>query len=296
MPADLASTLVLILLTAADTVLQLWPYVVAGILVAVLLQRAMQGRAWSGSLRLAPALTMPTSALLGAASPLPTIGMVPVVLRLHEEGFPARSSLAFVVASSLMNPQLLVLTLGALGTRFALTQLAAVLTVSSLLGLLFGTELRKEGIATGRDSGDARRAGQSVPGALFSLAGHVSLYFLLGAIAGAAARVLLQTAPGLGAVNWLGTRGWLSTPILGWLGAPFYTCGGSAVPLASSLGQAGFSQGTLLAFLLVGPALRGSSLANLGCLLPRRRVVACIVVLALASGLLGLGLDGLLVR
>jgi uncharacterized membrane protein YraQ (UPF0718 family) len=188
-----------------------------------------------------------------------------------------------------MNPQLFVLTLGALGLSFALAQLGAVLALSIALGLVFGATFRPD---------DEKSEGQlpmSIPRAhsrstVIDMAGHIGFYFLIGAVVGAGLQVLL---PRLGLLNWMGEQGLLSTPILGWVGAPFYTCGGSAVPLARSLGQSGFSQGTLLAFLLAGPALRGTTLANLGCILPRRTLAGCLAVLFVASGLVGFGFDHL---
>lgn len=290
MPADLSSTLLLILLTAADAVLRLWPYVAGGILLAALLSRFAPSRSWSPPTWLPRSVALPLAALLGIASPLPTLGMVPLALQLRGTPGRARSSLAFLLASSLLNPQLFVLTLGALGITFALAQAGAVLVLAVALGRLFGHRLLP-GVGPEAGESAAARHGPAPGLDVMGLASHILLYFLLGVTAGAALQVLL---PQLGLLQWLGDHGWLSTPFLGWLGAPFYTCGGSAVPLAGSLAQAGFSQGTLLAFLLLGPALRGSTLATLGCLLPRRALLACLALLALASGLLGLGLDQVL--
>ena len=285
MPADPLSTLVLILLTAADTVGRLWPYVAGGIAAAALLSGVAQRWRLTVPVGLPRPLAASLAVVAGAASPLPTAGMAPVVVEMRGRGLPPGPGLAFVLASVLMNPQLFVLTLGALGLRFALAQLAAVLAVSALLGLAF--DARRPMTWGARQ--DGREARPVLP-SVVRLAGHVVFYFLIGALVGAALQVLL---PQLGMLDWLGERGWLSTPLLGWLAAPLYTCGGSAVPLARSLGQTGFSQGTLLAFLLVGPALRGTSLASLGCLLPKRALITCLVGLVLAAGLVGYGLDWL---
>ena len=286
MPADPFSTLMLILLTAADTVARLWPYVLGGIAAAAALSWAVQRRRVILPLGLPRPLAASLAVVAGAASPLPTAGVAPVVVEMRGRGLPPGPGLAFVLSSVLMNPQLFVLTLGALGPRFALVQLAAVLAVSAVLGLVFDAGRPVEwGAKEGAETEPLQ-----IPTPIAHLAGHVLFYFLIGVLAGAALQVLL---PQLGILDWLAERGWLSTPLLGWLGAPLYTCGGSAVPLARSLGQAGFSQGTLLAFLLVGPALRGTSLASLGCLLPRRALIACLVGLVLAAGLVGYGLDWL---
>lgn len=292
MPADLSSTLVLILLNAADAVGRIWPYVLGGIGLAALLSRFFQNRRWAMPGWLRRPLAAPLAALTGVVSPLPTTAMVPLALRLQAEGLPAELVLTFVLASSLLNPQLFVLTLGALGARFALAQAAGVLLLSTGLGLALGKRDSAWHASGGRgvSSPDWQSTGFSLP--VVSLAEHVALYVLVGVVAGACLRVLL---PRLGVLSWLGVRGWLSAPVLGWLGAPFYTCGGSAVPLANSLGQVGFSPGMLFTFLLVGPALRGTTLANLGCLLSRRAQVSCLIVLALAGGVLGHVIDWLVI-
>ncbi len=287
MPSDLQSVLLLILLEAGDTVARLWPYIAGGVLLALWLSRLAEYRRWDVPAALPRPLMLPVAALAGAASPLPTLGVVPLLLRFRAQGLPARPVLAFVMASALMNPQLFVLTLGALGPLFALAHVGAVLLLSMTLGLIFG----QSGLGTenGGGAGEAAGSPTRLPRMQAGrIAGHVGLYFLLGVTAGASLHVLL---PYLGITAWLGSHGWLSSPILGWIAAPFYVCGGSAVPLAASMVHSGFSAGAMFAFLVVGPALRGTTLASLGCLLPKKTVAACLALLALAGGLLGLAFD-----
>jgi uncharacterized membrane protein YraQ (UPF0718 family) len=292
MPADLLSTFVLILLKAADTVGRAGPYVVGGLVLAGLLSRAVQGWRWAAVPAWLPRrLFAPLAAMMGVASPLPTTGMMPLILQWQAEGLPARLSLTFVLASSLLNPQLFILTLGTLGGRFALAQMMGVLLLSTGLGLALGKEgggwqARCESRLL---EGDRRPA--SSWRQLVRLAEHVVFYFLVGVIIGASLEVLV---PQSGVLGLLAERGWLSSPALGWLAVPFYTCGGSAVPLADSLVQIGFSPGVLFTFLLVGPALRGTTLANLGCLLSRRAQLTCLAILTLAGGLLGYVVDWLM--
>jgi uncharacterized membrane protein YraQ (UPF0718 family) len=206
------------------------------------------------------------------------------VVRLRAEGVPASAALAFVLASSLLNPQMFLLTAGAFGMRFALAQLGCVLGLSMGVGLwLAGQDSAVHPEGGDRDGAAVERQ-TSCRAQVVGLAGHVGLHFSIGVLVGASLRVLL---PWLGIVDWIGNRGWLSSPLLGWMGAPFYTCGGSAIPLARSLLQSGFSPGALFTFLLVGPALRGTTLANLSCLLPKRSLALCLVALSLGGGLLG---------
>lgn len=287
MPADLRSVVILILLNGADTIAQLWPYVLGGVAVAIFLSWLARARHWTAPLQLPRALSTPVAAIAGAASPLPTVGVMPLVLKSRRDGLPTRSALAFVLASSLMNPQMFFLTFGALGAFFALAQLGTVLVASVSLGLLLGASERLRG-----DSWEERAEHSAHPGLRASkLAGHVGFYFLVGVLVGSCLQVLL---PRMGVIDWLGHHGWLSTPFLGWLGAPLYTCGGSAIPLAGSLLRTGFSPGAVFAFLLIGPSLRGTTLANLSSLLPKRALVICLATLALAGWLIGLGLDWLM--
>lgn len=287
MPADLRSVVVLVLLNGADAVARLWPYVLGGIAVALLTSRLARTRRWILPLQLPRVLSVPVAAIAGAASPLPTVAAMPLALRSQRIGLPTGSALAFVLASSLMNPQVFFLTFGALGAPFALAQLGTVLVVSIGLGLLLGISARAQGDSWAKHvehtAGPTLRASK--------LAGHVGFYFLVGVLVGSCFQVLL---PRTGMIDWLGGRGWLSTPFLGWLGAPLYTCGGSAIPMAGSLLRTGFSPGALFAFLLIGPSLRGTTLANLSSLLPKRALVVCLATLALVGGLIGLGLDWLM--
>ena len=285
MPADLFSTVILILLRAAEALGEVWPWVLGGVAVAGLLSRTLDGLRWRVPAWLPGPLAVPLAAVLGAASPLPTTGTLPLALRLQAGGLPTSLVLTFVLSSSLLNPQLFLLTMGTLGARFALAQLAGVLLLSIGLGLALGWG----GNRWTKAGGDEPASSGSTGTQLLRLLEHVGFYVLLGMLAGAGLQVLL---PRLGVLGWLGARGWLSSPLLGWLGAPFYTCGGAAVPLAGGLARIGFSRGVLFTFLLVGPALRGTALANLGCLLSRRALVVCLVTLALAGSLLGYLVDG----
>ncbi len=285
MPADLLSVLVLILLTAAETIERLWGYVVVGIGVAWLLAYGLEKR---GNLPFhlrgpAPWATL-SAALLGIVSPLPTLGMTPVALQLIGRGLPARAALTFVITSALTNPQMLLLTVGAMGPQFAAAQVVGILLLGWLAGRLFGGQVMHQTEALTGTAGDLPRLHR------LGLAEHVGLHFLLGVLLGAALQVLL---PLLNATAWPRPQGWLAVPLLGWLGAPLYTCGGTAIPMAADLLATGFPAGAIFVFLLTGPALRGTALAALGMMLPRRARLLCLLSLLLAGGALGCAFEWL---
>ena len=290
MPVDLFSVLALILLNAADLVQRIGPYVLGGIALAALLSQVIHRSFWQVLLRVPHLFAMPLAGLLGAISPLPTTSAVPMIIRLRSKGLADSVALAFVLASSLMNPQLFLLTIGALGPKFALGQLASVLLLSIGTSLLVARKGNSSWFVDEDKSQFGTERQQNGWMSLVTLAEHVTFYFLAGALVGASVQVLL---PWSGVLDWMSRCGWLSNPMLGWIGAPFYMCGGSAVPFARSLMLSGFRQGTLFTFLLVGPVMRGTTLANLGCLLSKRSLAMCITALVLAGGILGCAFDWL---
>ncbi len=285
MPADLLSVLVLILLSAAETIERLWGYVVIGVGLAWLTAYGLEK--WGGlplRLRGPASWAILSAAPLGIISPLPTLGMTPVALQLIGQGLPTRAALTFVVASALTNPQMLLLTVGAMGPLFAAAQVMGVLLLGWLAGGLFGGQVKKQMEVLTGTGGDLPRLHR------LGLAEHVGLHFLLGAILGAALHIALLR---LGATSGLYPRGWFTIPLLGWLGAPLYTCGGTAIPMAADLLTTGFPAGAIFVFLLTGPALRGTTLAALGMMLPRRARLLCLLSLLLAGGALGYAFEWL---
>lgn len=283
MPADLFSTIMLILVTAADDALRLGPFVVGGIALSLLLHPLALARAWAIPRR-PRALHAPLVAIVGMASPIPTISTLPLVLRLRGDGLPQGIAVTFVLASSLMNPQILLLTLGVMGTSFVLLQVIAVLLLSTTLGYLLkaagdGSPTNGAAEAAPNDQAQAEYQVQAR-----SLAEHVILHFLVGVIIAAGLQVLI---PQLRVLHWLSQENLLPAPILGSLGAVFYSCGGSAVPLAGGLARIGVSTGTLFSFLFAGPALRGRVLASLSCLFSKRAMVICMAIIFLFGGASG---------
>ena len=127
MTYDLRSGLVLTAMSAWQRVLELGPNVAGGILLAVPLGRLNLPRRWRHWLSRRGSWRVLGAACLGGVSPLCTYGMVPVLAELVRGGASPSPALAFLVASSLLNPQLFILMAGGLGLRLALAQVAGTL-------------------------------------------------------------------------------------------------------------------------------------------------------------------------
>jgi hypothetical protein len=302
MITDLRSGLVLAAVTAWRQVLQLGPYVAAGILVAALLGQLDLPRRWGRWLSHSGPGTVLGAACLGGVSPLCTYGTVPVLVELLRGGASPGPALAFLVASSLLNPQLFIVMLGGLGLRLALAHVAGVLCLSLPVGLL-ARRLKPETFLSAEilapsfptptlspssqnwEEGEGRRGGdRGLFHSLLRLTETVGLYFVVGVTLAALVQILI---PAAWISSLLGARRWYGVLLAGILGVPFYACGGGAVPVIAGLLAQGMSPGAALAFFLAGPATRLTALAALGTLLNRRALIIYVAYIVAGAALAG---------
>ena len=90
------------------------------------------------------------AALFGALSPFCSCGVIPLIAALLAMGVPLAPVMAFWLASPLMDPQMFLLTMGALGLPFAIGKTAAALGVGLLGGFATLTVQRAGGFSTSR--------------------------------------------------------------------------------------------------------------------------------------------------
>jgi uncharacterized membrane protein YraQ (UPF0718 family) len=292
MPANLSSKLILAATLAWTQVLQLGPYVIGGILLAALLGQLDLPRRWGRWLnRSGPEIVL-GAACLGGVSPLCTYGTVPVLVELLRGGASPGPALAFLIASSLLNPQLFVMMTGGLGLRLALAHVAGVLLLSLPVGLL-ARRLRPETFLNAdslrppnpsHTSTPPHSPPPTLPHTLLRLTETVGLYFVLGVILAALLQMLV---PPKWISSLLGAGRWYGVLLAGILGVPFYACGGGAVPIIAGLLAQGMSPGAALAFFLAGPATRLTALAALGTLLNRRALIAYVAYVVAGAALAG---------
>ncbi len=290
MAADLRSGLVLTSVVAWQQVVQLGPYVMAGVVLAALLGQFDLLHRWSRNLADGRPASVLGAACLGSASPLSTYGLVPVLAQALRRGASPGPVLAFLAASSMLNPQLVFLVWGGLGARLALTQVVGVLLLSLLAGLaaarLSPNSILKVTLpgADAHDLSPRRFTWAGLFRDIVRLTEWIGLTFVVGILLGAALQV--WSAAWMTRL-WAGSR-WASVAAAGILGVPLYTCGGSAVPVLTSLTQAGLVPSAALAFLLSGPATRVNSLAAMGCLFNRRALTVYIVYIVAGAVVIGL--------
>ena len=226
-----------------------------------LIARAFTGR--TGVMIVAAALT-------GALSPFCSCGVIPLIAALLTMGVPLPAVMAFWLSSPLMDPSMFFLTVGTLGTTFAVYKTLAAIAVGLLGG--FGTAaiagswlsepLRPE-IGNGGCGGSAVRAPKPVVWRFWEHADRRQRFgrnaldntIFLGkwlALAFLLESLMLAYVPADFVASLVGKGGWL--PVVGatFVGIPAYLNGYAALPLVSGLIGQGMTPGAGMAFLLAG--------------------------------------------
>ncbi|MEM7250867.1 MAG: permease [Pseudomonadota bacterium] len=224
-------------------------------------------RAFTGS----PYAMVLFAALMGALSPFCSCGVIPLIAALLAMGVPLAPVMAFWLASPLMDPSMFLLTVGTLGTTFAVYKTAAAISVGLLggFGVLYlqrqgwltlplrpgvgdggcgGSSIRNPGPVVWRFWGDANRretfARNAWDNTVF-LGKWLTLAFFLESL-------MLAYIPAELVASAIGGDGWLVVLGATLVGVPAYLNGYAALPLVSGLIDQGMASGAGMAFLIAG--------------------------------------------
>jgi len=285
------------------TLLSLLPYLVGGVMVGELLKFTSWTKIiykWvSGS----PVISVISASIIGIISPLCTYGTIPVVIELYKSKVHVAPLIAFLAASSLMNPQLFIMTAGGMGLEMAIARTIAVFVFSFAVGML--SYLLPEKFMVRKsinfyDDGGERIANrekklfvvrQYFINCLMNLK-HIGVYLLIGIFIGAIIEVYVPR----GLITRAFAAGQETTPLIkirsilagALLGIPLSPCGGSAIPIVQGMVINGMGKGTALAFFIVGPATRPAPLIAMATLLTPLFLVSYCLFLIVSAVLMGL--------
>ena len=261
-------------------------------------------RAFTGS----PHLMILLAALAGGLSPFCSCGVIPLIAALLSMGVPLSAVMAFWLASPVMDPSMFVLTVGVLGTEFAVAKTLAAVG----LGLFGGyatlalmragalSEPLREGIGNGGCGGAKVRApkpvvwrfwqeeervakfGREAVKTTLFLGKWLTLAFLLESL-------MLAYVPADWVASAVGGEGLAPIATATLVGVPAYLNGYAALPLVGGLIEQGMAAGAGLAFLVAG-GVTSLPAAIAVFALVKRPVFALYIALALsgsfATGLL----------
>lgn len=284
-----------VLIKSGQTLLGLGPYVLLGVIVGEILKLTTWTRFIYRFLSKSPLLSVVLAAVLGAVSPLCTYGTIPVVIQLFNAGVHISPLATFLATSSLMNPQLFIMTWGGISPEMAIIRAGAVL----LFGLLLGIGLYRVPEAWIINPNLLNNRGNEPPALSdqprqftwrkflrdnLETLQYVGFYILIGIIVGAIVEVYV---PGQWLAFLFKTDRWASVFLAALLGVPLYACGGGTIPLIRTLIQEGMSKGAALAFFMVGAATRVTPLTALATIIRPLFILLYVVLLILFSIVIG---------
>jgi uncharacterized membrane protein YraQ (UPF0718 family) len=282
--------------------------VLAGILKAWfppgLLQRWLGGRGPFAVLK---------AAVIGTPLPLCSCSVLPTAIQLHRSGASKGTTVSFLVATPENGADSIALSYVLLGPVMMIIRPVAAILSAVTTGLLAeslsgresepadsaspdsGTTRCTTSYCGAKATGAAVQAGRlrslvaGLRHAVFDLLDDIAGWLLIGILLAAA----LETFVPANAMTQWGS-GLLPMLAILLISIPMYICATASTPVAASMLLAGISPGTVLVFLLAGPATNLASAGLLRRELGLRATVAYLVGIAATSVGLGLAVDLLL--
>ena len=259
------------------------PYLLISILIQTLLMQLIARRGIRLRIKNGVVAVMAGS-FLGMLSPLPSYAAIPIGLSLIPLGVPFTAVMAFSIASPLINPSILFLTVSQLGLEVGIARVVATLVISVAGGLLFGRIFRNIVLPHGLET-DHTRYQRSFWKELWRGTLFFGKYFTLALLISAVVKALIS--PEL-VKQILGHHIQRSLLVAIAMGVPFYSCGGAAIPFVEVLKDMGMNNGAVLAFFIAGPATKLSTLYIYKSLLGVQALLLFLVLTLTGAYVLGL--------
>ncbi|MDE6433879.1 MAG: permease [Lachnospiraceae bacterium] len=229
--------------------------------------------------------------ILGIASPLCMYGTIPIAASFSRQGMRHDWLASFMMASILLNPQLIVYS-AALGRAALAVRIVSCFFCGIAAGLLLHIFYRDkpffnfEGFHE-RESHDTdpnlflrylKNFGRNVKA--------TGLYFLFGVLLSA---LFQRYVPQEIMVDLFGGNKAWGILMAATVGVPLYACGGGTIPLLQQWLWEGMSLGSATAFMITGPATKITNLGAVKIVLGMKRFllyIAFVMVFSFVSGIL----------
>lgn len=230
--------------------------------------------------------------ILGIASPLCMYGTIPIAASFSEKGMREDWLASFMMASILLNPQLIIYSA-------ALGKIALVVRILSCFfcGIFAGVAVNIFCKCTGKNffsfSGFYETSNRDTDPNLFiryvkNFGRNVrttGLYFLLGIFLTA---LFMRYVPAESFARLFGRKNGFGVLMAATIGVPLYACGGGTIPLLQQWLADGMSMASASAFMITGPATKITNLGALKIVLGAWKFVgylAFVVAYSLLNGL-----------
>jgi len=254
-----------------EALVEILPYLVLAVASAAFAKASGADNLIAQAFRGHIAVMVLFAALMGALSPFCSCGVIPLIAALLSMGVPLPAVMAFWLSSPLMDPSMFMLTVGTLGTGFAVAKTLAAIAVGLLggFGILllartpaFADPLRP-GVGSGGCGGGRICAPKPVAWAFwreperrnaFAREGLGNTLFLGKwlILAFALESLMLAYVPADLVGRVAGDGSVLSIVVAALVGVPLYLNGYAALPLIGGLVDSGMQPGAGMAFLIAG--------------------------------------------
>ena len=231
--------------------------------------------------------------ILGIVSPLCMYGTIPIAASFRKQGMREDWLAAFMMASILLNPQLIIYS-AALGTAALTVRIVTCFLCGCAAGLLVFIFYRKQDFFD--FSGFEENASHDThPNLLIRYLLNVrrnmkatGLYFLIGILLSA----LFQRYVPQDLMTRIfgGNEAW-GVLMAATIGVPLYACGGGTIPLLQQWLWEGMSLGSATAFMITGPATKITNLGALKIAMGWKRFALYIFFVMLFSFLCGMAVN-----
>lgn len=227
--------------------------------------------------------------LLGIASPLCMYGTIPIAASFRKQGMREDWLAAFMMASILLNPQLIIYS-AALGVTALTVRIVTCFLCGCAAGLLMFLFYRDKEFFN-FDGFEDRASHDTHPNLLIRYLLNLwrnvkatGLYFLFGILLSA---LFQRYVPQDLMVDVFGGNKAWGVLMAATIGVPLYACGGGTIPLLQQWLMDGMSMGSASAFMITGPATKITNLGALKIALGWRRFllyIAFVMVFSFAAG------------
>ncbi len=286
-----------ILLTAWDILGDVSPWLVASFIMAGLLRQFLDPAKFQRALgnRGLPAIIKAT--LSGMLLPICSCGVIPLGLGMYYTGAYLGPTLAFMVATPIINPAAILLAYGLLGPQIATIYLAAGFVVPIVIGMVgnmfAGDEIHAPGmdVQIERSSLEGEEAISisekmliGFKWGMFELGTMVGKYIVFGVLL---AGILIAAIPQHLIQGYLGNPGMISILGIAVLGSVIYVCAVGHIPLVAALVATGAAPGVAITFLMTGAATNLPELISIYKMIGKRAVVIYSSLVVFSSLIIG---------
>ena len=228
--------------------------------------------------------------LLGIASPLCMYGTIPIAASFREKGMREDYLASFMMASILLNPQLIIYS-AALGPAALTVRILTCFLCGIAAGVLVHLFYRNKSFFDFTGFSESRNRDVHPNLLLRYLQNFLRNVKATGGyfLAGIALSALFQRYVPQEVVTGVfgGNQAW-GVLMAATIGVPLYACGGGTIPLLQEWLWNGMSLGSAAAFMITGPATKITNLGALKIVMGRARFVLYIAFVMLFSFLSGI--------